>query len=263
MKEYYDKLIKIDGSTSNRFLPRKRKIRLRLSLEDRSKGLILNLQNFYYLLSSLYNLVSLELLNNNRILDDNENKTLYQLKSKKVLAQTKKQRNSYLLKPLNLSDKAIFLVKINNKMYEWPPQTFFSSLTSQIPLFITIWHNRFDYTNFTSLKKYLNRLKVDYVDNSESYICNSCQYAKKTKIYNWDPQKRSTQPYHFIHIDLVGLINSLGLLGKKYFFTFTKDCTRYTETYTGSKKSNWLKYFKTFHNLYHTISKQAHPIKQL
>lgn len=77
------------------------------------------------------------------------------------------------------------------------------------------------------------------------------------------PTEEISTAIPFIYTDLVGPINPVGFSGERYFFTFTDDCTRYTETYTGSKKSDWLKCLKTFHSLCRTRSKQAHPIERL
>lgn len=82
-------------------------------------------------------------------------------------------------------------------------------------------------------------------------------------MYHQDPQKRSDRPYQFVHTDLVGPINPIGFLGKKYFFTFINDATRMTETYIGTKKSDWLKCLKIHHSLCRTKSKDEHLIKRL
>ena len=66
-------------------LPGRGKIWLKLELENDLEGLILNLQNVYYLSNSLYNLVSLGLFNNSGIYHNNAYKNLYQIGSKKVL----------------------------------------------------------------------------------------------------------------------------------------------------------------------------------
>lgn len=238
-----------------RWIIARERIQLRLGLKNGSKGLILNLQNVYYLPNSPCNLVNLELLNNCEIFYDNENKTLYQLESKRVLVQVRQWRNSYLLKPLNLSDAVVFLVRIGDETYKWSPHVFFSSSSSQTSVPITTWYKRLGHTNFASLKGYLKRLGVSYIDDSEGHICDSCQRAKATKFYNWELQKRSQQPYQFIYTNFVGSINLIGFLGKWYFFTFTDDCTKYMETYTGLKKSDWLRYIKIFHSLCCTKSK--------
>ena len=64
-------------------------------------------------------------------------------------------------------------------------------------------------------------------------------------------------------MDLVGPINPISFLGKKYFFTFTNNTTKMTETYKKAKKSDWLKCLKIYHNLCRTRSKEAYPIKRL
>ena len=68
--------MKIGGSTSDGISLGKRKIRLRVALKDGFEGLILNLQNVFYLPNSSCNLLSLGLLNNSDIYYDNENETL-------------------------------------------------------------------------------------------------------------------------------------------------------------------------------------------
>lgn len=90
MIEYYNKPTKIGEFTSNEFSSKRGKIRLRLDFEDRNKVFILNLQNVYYFSNNPCNYISLGLLNNSGILHNNENKTLYQLGSKKILAQARK-----------------------------------------------------------------------------------------------------------------------------------------------------------------------------
>lgn len=138
MIKYYNKPIRIGGSTFDGSSPGTGKIRLWLSLEDGSEGFVLNLQNFYYLPSSPSNLISLGLLNDGGVLHNNENKTLYQLTSKKIPAQARQWRNSYLLKPLNLSNAAVSPIKIDDKTYKWPSRAFFSLSSSQTSFPITI-----------------------------------------------------------------------------------------------------------------------------
>lgn len=103
-----------------------------------------------------------------------------------------------------------------------------------------MWHQRLGHLNFSSLKQHLRKLEIDYLDDSERHVCDSCQRAKATKIYNrHEPQKRAATAYQFIHTDLVGPINLVGFGGERYFFTFTDDLTRYTKVYTGAQKSDW------------------------
>lgn len=206
--------------------------------------------------------MSLGLLNNSGIFHNNERENLYEVISKRVLAQAKRWRNSYLLQPLNLTDGAVHLLRVDAETYQ--PYVLRSSTTSSsAPLLLSVWHKRLGHSNFSALKTHLNRLNIKFDDDSDRYICDSCLRAKATKTYHRDPQKRSDRPHQFVHTDLVGPINLVGFSGEKYFFTFTDDATRMTETYTGTKKSDWLKCLKIYHSLCRTRSKDEHPIERL
>lgn len=263
MTEYRERPTKIGGSTSDGISPGRGKIQLRLSLKDGSEGLILNFQNVYYLPKSPCNLVSLGLLNDSGIYHDNENETLYEVKTRQTLAQAQRWKNSYLLKPLNLSDGAVKILRVDDLTYQWPTNILhIAASSSTVPTLIT-WHKRLGHINFSSLKAFLRRLEIPFVDDSKDYICDSCYRAKATKVYNREPQKRAQRPYQFVHTDMVGPINPVSFSGERYFFTFTDDCTRLTETYTGNKKSDWLKCLKVYHSLCRTRSKEEHPIERL
>lgn len=194
MAEFQERPTKVRGSTSDRVFPRRGTVCLRLRLEDDSEGLILNLKNVYYLPNNHYNLVRLELLNNSCIFYNNKRKNLYKVISKRVLAQTKRWRNSYLLYPLNLTDGALHLLRVDDKTYQL--YVFQSSTTSSFaPLSLFIWHKRLGYSNFSALKTYLICLNIKFDNNSNGYISNSCLQAKAIKMYHRDLQKCSDRPY--------------------------------------------------------------------
>ncbi len=156
--------------------------------------MVLNLNDVFLLPSSPSNLVSLGLLNIQGIFYDNENKTLYDKRMKETLAYAKRWRTSFLLHPLNLSVSTTHLKQIDDDMYEWPPHAYRTSDSSKLPL--TTWHNRLGHLNFPSLKQHLHKLEINYIDNSAKYVCDSCQRAKATKIYNrHDPQKQASEAY--------------------------------------------------------------------
>lgn len=52
-----------------------------------------------------------------------------------------------------------------------------------------------------------------------------------------------------MYTNLAGAINPVGFLGKKNFFTFINNITKITETYIGTKKSNWLKCLNIYYSL--------------
>ena len=72
--------------TSKRIFPRREKVHLYLSQKDGSKGVILNLSDFYFFFHSLYNLVNFCRLNNQNIYHDNEKEILYHIKIRKIFA---------------------------------------------------------------------------------------------------------------------------------------------------------------------------------
>ena len=120
MTEYQEQPTKIGRSTSDRISPSREKIRLRLGLKNGLEGLVLNLNNVYYLLYSPCNLISLELLNNSGIYHNNENKTLYKVKTRQIFAQIQRWKKNYLLKLLNLFDNAVNLLKVDSSTYQPP-----------------------------------------------------------------------------------------------------------------------------------------------
>lgn len=175
MTKYYKRLTKIAEFKTDGLSPSREKIQLQLKLKDDNKRIILNLQDVYYFPSNACNLMSLRLLNNSKIYYNNQNKTLYQLRSNRLLAQARHWRNSHCFKPLNLLDSIVFLSKIDDKTSEQLSYIFFNLLSSSTFLLLIIWHKRLGHIKFSSLKAYLKKLGVGYVDDSKSHIYNSCQ----------------------------------------------------------------------------------------
>lgn len=86
MTEYHKKTTWIKDSISDDVLLWRKKIHLQLNQIDGSEEIIFDFQEIFFLPSSLLNLVSFALLNNHGIFYGNENKTLYNVHSKEVLA---------------------------------------------------------------------------------------------------------------------------------------------------------------------------------
>lgn len=120
MIEYHDEPTQIRISISDSVSPGQEKIRFRLSQKDDLERIILNLQNMFFLPSSQSNLVNLAPLNNCRIFQNKENKTLYNIYLKEILAQAKQWNNSFLFQPLKLVDVAMSLVTRLDKVYQRP-----------------------------------------------------------------------------------------------------------------------------------------------
>lgn len=156
-------------------------MKLRLSLKNGSERLVLNPVDVFYLPNSHCNLVSLGRLNNSRTFHINEDEDLYHVESRHVLAQASQGNNSYLLRPLNLSDFAVYLTHIAENTYKWPQGVLRTSCSSK-PLSLTTWHKRLGHLNIPSVKQHLDRLDIEYVDDSGDFqFCDSCQQAKATR----------------------------------------------------------------------------------
>ncbi len=237
MTNFTEKLTRIEGSTADGVSPGRGTVRIRLALEDRSEGLILNLRNIFYLSNSPYNLVSLGLLNDASVYYDNKRQALYDKISRKPLAFAQRWETSFLLHPLNLSVSVTNVLKTEDNISQDAEPKVHQPQSNKLPL--KIWHKRFGYLNFPALRKYLAHHKICYSDDER--VCDSCKRAKATKYYNRTPQERAKRPYQFIHTDLVGPIIPIGFGAERYFFTFIDDHTRITETYTGSKRANGFK----------------------
>lgn len=143
-----------------------------------------------------------------------------------------------MLKSLNLSDRAVNLLRVDNTIYQKSPNILHItlSLTSILPL--SVWHKRLRHTNFSSLKTFLHYFNISFRNNSNDYICNSCQWTKATKIYNQGSQKHAQRFYQLVHTNLVSFIKPIGFAEERYFFTFINNYIRIIDTYTVSKKSN-------------------------
>ncbi len=88
MTNFAERPTRVGGSTSDGVSPGRETVQIRLALEDGTEGVILNLQNVYYLSNSPSNLISLSLLNDAGIYYDNKQQALYNKASQRPLAFT-------------------------------------------------------------------------------------------------------------------------------------------------------------------------------
>lgn len=90
MTNYYKRPTNVRGSSSEEISLRRKKIRFCLSQKNDSKSVFLNISDVYFFLHGLCNLVSFGCLNNYNIYHDNKNKTLYYVKTRKILIYAEK-----------------------------------------------------------------------------------------------------------------------------------------------------------------------------
>lgn len=193
---------------------------------------MLTLINIFYLPNSPSNLASLDFFNNTGIYHHNKDQIFYNQSPKKILAFAKKYKTSFLLNPLNLFSAVVNLLR-EYKVYKGPEMNQMQSNK----LHLTLWHQRLSYLNFTTQKKHLTYHNIEFINNAERFIYNSCKKAKVKKQYNCNLQLRVTKPYWYIYTDLVGLITPISFERKRYFFMSTNDYTHITKTYTAKWKN--------------------------
>lgn len=115
--EYIKMPTRIGRSMSEGFLLNKSKIRLRFAKMNNDRA-ILNLKYIYYLPSSASNLVSLVFLNDHRIYHNNTEEKLYERSSRRIPASAQRQRKSFVLKLLNLSDVVTNFSQAHGNVYQ-------------------------------------------------------------------------------------------------------------------------------------------------
>lgn len=182
MTDYLVNPTRDGSSTSDSILLGRKIIKIRLAKEDNSKRLIFNIENIFYFPNSLFNLVSLRLLNDAGIYYNNKNQILYNKISWKPLAFAQHWETSFLLHLLNFSASAINLLKANNNIYK--------NILSQVQVYQTVnnrlslitWHQQPDHLNFSVLRKNLKYYNIKY--NYDNCVYDSCKRAKAIKQYN-------------------------------------------------------------------------------
>ncbi len=257
MTEYTEKPRRVRGSTTDGVSPSRGKVKIQLAKKDGSEDLVLTLINIFCLPNSFSNLVSLDLLNNAGIYYHNEDQTLYNQSSKKILAFAERYKTSFLLHPLNLSSAAVNLLR-EYEVYKGPE----ANQMQSNKLHLILWHQRLGHLNFIALKKYLTHHNIKFINDAEGFICDSCERAKAKKQYNCSPQPIEQS---LISTFTQTLLDQLcpSVLEERYFFTFTNNYTRTTKTYTAKRKSKWLKCLKAFYNLTKIRTKQERPTERL
>ena len=164
---------------------------------------------------------------------------------------------------MDIKDIAVGITRIGSDTYQWPMDTPSSAfnISHNTSEKLSVWHSRMGHLNLATLRKYLTRLKVNFLDDvSENFVYGPCELSKATKQYNRLPRPLLKVKYTEIHTDLVGPITPQGFSREKYFFTFTDRATRETKTSTGREKSEWFSHLKTYYAQAQTMSQTERPI---
>ncbi|UYV68918.1 hypothetical protein LAZ67_6001665 [Cordylochernes scorpioides] len=100
---------------------------------------------------------------------------------------------------------------------------------------LMLWHDRLGHRNIESIKKIRNEnlaRGLSLNNCSHSTDCVQCIQGKLTETpFPKKTEYRATETLKLVHSDICGPLPTNSLSGKRYFITFTDDCSRYTKTY--------------------------------
>jgi hypothetical protein len=227
------------------------------------------LLNVWYIPSSPANLVSLGRLEEAGCYWNHKNHQLQH--EDRVIAHTPKVNGCYPIELVEGPKIAAHLTCVTEDLYLWPedyePPTSGGDVytATEKPGLLSTWHGRLAHLNAIELRKYLKRLNIKFIEDMDGphYHCEPCELGKAKKVYNRISVPKTDVPWEIIHTDLVGPITPLGFMREKYFFTFTCETTRETETWTARDKSEWLSRLKVVYERARTLTGKDRPVKAI
>lgn len=115
-----------------------------------------------------------------------------------------------------------------------------------------LWHQRLGHTGYSNLKILQSMNMVldlpKFVVEKEG--CESCILSKHSRdSFPKESETRATKKLELIHSDVCGPMQSLSIIGSRYFLTFIDDATRMVWVYFLKSKSEVFQTFKKFKNL--------------
>ena len=152
------------------------------------------------------------------------------------------------------SDRKIGLAKEHNGLYylsaSSQPESnksasstsFFSSSNKDV---IWLHHRRLGHLSFSALKIMFPALFKGL--DVHSFHCDTCEYAKHTRVTFPISNRRSSSPFFLIHSDIWGPSTIPNISGSRWFVTFIDDCTRVSWIYLLKNKSDLSHVFPIFH----------------
>ena len=199
-------------------------------------GLVLELDNCYYVLAMSRNIISIYCLDMVGFSFIIKNNTCYIYYGDIFYRDAQLSNGLYILNHDNPNAKSIY--NINTKRFRS------NDLNTTY-----LWHCLLGHIN----EKRISKLHQDGLLHSfdfESYeVCESCLLGKMTKAPFTSHSERVDDLLGLIHNDVCGPISSTARGGYQYFITFTDDYSRYGYLYDLMKhKDESFEKFKTFKN---------------
>ena len=136
-----------------------------------------------------------------------------------------------------------------NGLYVLDTATIIPSMDAALYASLELWHQRMAHVNKTGIK-YMAEHRVVHglkFSNTQSEACVGCILGKshRTPIPKASTS-RASQMLELVHSDVLGPIEVPSVGGSRYIISFIDDYSNWITTYTMSRKSECLKYFKKY-----------------
>ena len=196
-------------------------------------GLVLELDNCYYVLAMSRNIISISCLNMVGLFFIIKNNTCSIYYGDIFYGDAHLSNGLYILNHDNPNEKSIY--NINTKRFRS------NDLNTTY-----IWHCCLGQINEKSISK-LHQDGLLHSFDFESYeVRESCLVGKMTKAPFTSHSERVDDLLGLVHSDVCGSISSTARGGYQYFITFTDDYSRYGYLYLMKHKDESFEKFKTF-----------------
>ncbi|KAJ9552730.1 hypothetical protein OSB04_016775 [Centaurea solstitialis] len=195
-------------------------------------GLVLELENCYYIPNMNKNVLSFDLL---------VDQGFYYKYSYKMISVFKNNIFYFKATPVdglytvNLKDNNSEIYHISKRSKDIEDQTY-------------LWHCRLGHINKKRVELLLKGGFLGNFDYKPFDNCESCLSGKMTKQPFNSENERATDLLEIIHTDVCGPFSHVARGGYRYFITFTDDFSRYGYVYLMRHKSETFEKFKEYQN---------------
>src|SRR5581483_11006246 len=195
-------------------------------------GLVLELENCYYVPKMIKNIISFDLLVDQGFYYKYDYKMLYVFKNDIFYFKATPVNGLYTV---NLQDDNREIYHISKGSKDIEDQTY-------------LWHCRLGHINKKRIETLLKGGFLGTFDYKPYDNCESCLSGKMTKQPFNKENERATDLLEIIHTDVCGPFSHVARGGYWYFITFTDDFSRYGYVYLMRHKSESFERFKEYQN---------------
>ncbi|KAJ9552609.1 hypothetical protein OSB04_016654 [Centaurea solstitialis] len=195
-------------------------------------GLVLELDNCYYIPNMIKNVLSFDLLVDQGFYYKYDYKMISVFKNNIFYFKATPVNGLYTV---NLQDNSSEIYHISKRSKDIEDQTY-------------LWHCRLGHINKKRVELLLKGGFLGTFDYKPFDNCESCLSGKMTKQPFNKENERATDLLEIIHTDVCGPFSHVARGGYRYFITFTDDFSRYGYVYLMRHKSESFEKFREFQN---------------